>query len=90
MGGTHPCIFTALDGPTVSFARKQLRFALLIALTEGAQVSRVRSWAALFATEHRAPVMENTKTGRPGFQNFSSEGRVFGEIPPHLHQGRSG
>ena len=23
MGGTHPCIFTALDGPTVYFARER-------------------------------------------------------------------
>ena len=32
MGGTHPCIFTALDGPTVFFARKQLRFACYLHL----------------------------------------------------------
>jgi hypothetical protein len=32
MGGTHPCIFTALDGPTVLFARKQVRLACYLHL----------------------------------------------------------
>jgi hypothetical protein len=32
MGGTHSYIFTALDGPTVFFARKQLRFACYLHL----------------------------------------------------------
>src|SRR5579859_3340594 len=36
IGGTHPWLFTALDDPTVYFARKQVRVACLLRLPEEA------------------------------------------------------
>ena len=48
MGCTHPYIFTALDGPTVLFARKQLRFACYLHLVE-------KSKSLLFASVQFCP-----------------------------------
>jgi hypothetical protein len=71
MGGTHPCIFTALDDRSVLFARKDVRFAWLFALIEAIYFF-VHFRAVLSASERRAGACDGKYASRatavPEFQ----------------------
>ena len=79
MGGTHPCIFTALDGPTVYFARKQLRFACYLHLLKESNSLLFAPGHVLSATEH-PPMMANTQAGRRGSRISVAKAESLGKF----------
>jgi hypothetical protein len=66
MGGTHPCIFTALDGPTVYFARKQLRLACCLHLPKETNSFLFISGQFCPPVNAGPPVMQIRKQGDRG------------------------